>query len=60
MSESKMIFLNGSKNSFRCVCGCNVFTLLTEPEKEICHTCTGESKIRYECNSCREIWIGAK
>lgn len=40
--ESTMIFLNGSKRSFKCECLCNVFTKLSDPE---CGTI-------YRCNSC--------
>lgn len=44
--EDIMIFLNGSKTSFRCECGCNVFTKKPNNNKYVCNSCdtkyTGE------------------
>lgn len=42
----RMIYLNGSKVSFRCDCGCNVFR-----EYEYC---------KYRCNSCEATYTGSK
>ena len=41
-----MIYLNGSKNSFRCECGANVFTQI--------------NALRYRCNGCKAIYTGNK
>lgn len=43
--EAAMVFLNGSKQSFRCHCGCNVFT--TRPNSQ------------YACNACDELYQGS-
>lgn len=43
--EAAMVFLNGSKQSFRCHCGCNVFT--TRPNSQ------------YVCNACEELYQGS-
>lgn len=37
-----MIFLKGSKRSFRCACGCSVFTKI--------------SLDRYRCNVCERVY----
>jgi hypothetical protein len=39
-----MVHLNGSKQSFRCTCGCNVFSVIGDH--------------RYQCNSCLETYTG--
>lgn len=44
LNEQKMIYLNGSKTSFRCVCGANVFTKFQHK--------------RYRCNSCDATYTG--
>lgn len=44
--ENKMIFLQGSKVSFRCDCQCNVF-------KEI-------KPLKYKCNSCGTTYTGER
>ena len=43
--EAAMVYLNGSKQSFRCHCGCNIFTTLP--------------KSQYKCNGCRELYQGS-
>jgi hypothetical protein len=40
---SVMVYLNGSKVSFRCDCGCNVFS---------------KAGGKYYCNGCNSAWIG--
>ena len=42
--EQVMLFPGGSKTSFRCECGCNVFTRF--------------AKLRYRCNSCEATYTG--
>lgn len=42
--EQTMVFLNGSKSSFRCECGANVFTKFDDGS--------------YECNSCKASYKG--
>ena len=42
--DQVMLYLQGSKTSFRCDCTCNVFTKL--------------SPDRYRCNSCRTVYQG--
>lgn len=44
MTENVMIFLGGSKRSFRCACGCNVF-----------HK---DGERHYICNSCGARYRG--
>jgi hypothetical protein len=39
-----MVYLEGSKQSFRCPCGCNVFRAIGEHQ--------------YRCNSCLETYTG--
>ncbi len=46
VDTDKMIYLNGSKTSFRCECGGNVFR--------------EEEPGRYECNSCAASYRGEK
>jgi hypothetical protein len=43
-----MIYLAGSNESFRCRCGCNVFTVTMEREGD--HL--GEFLTQYRCNGC--------
>lgn len=43
-----MLYVGGSKRSFRCECGCNVFRKTAE---------TAES-VKYKCNSCGETYSG--
>jgi hypothetical protein len=42
MNEQVMCFVGGSKRSFYCSCGCNVFTKFEYN--------------RYRCNSCKETY----
>jgi len=42
----RMLFLSGSKTSFRCTCGCNVFTQLSE--------------LKYRCNGCAATHTGER
>ena len=36
----RMIFLGGSKRSFRCMCGSNVFRqILNQPHRFVCNSC---------------------
>ena len=42
--KNTMLYVDGSKTAFRCSCGANVFTKLGNK--------------RYQCNGCREIYIG--
>ena len=44
MDTNTMIYLAGSKQSFRCDCGGNVFTKWTEE--------------KFQCNSCKEKYLG--
>ena len=46
--EDKMLYIGGSKTSFRCGCGCNVFRALKADPS------------RYKCNGCRSIWKGVE
>lgn len=43
--QSTMLFLPPKKASFRCECGCNVFTAL-------------ENENTYKCNGCPATWRG--
>jgi len=45
-----MINEAGSKNSFRCDCGANVFTKASETKTEV----------KYECHGCGTRWTGTK
>lgn len=41
-----MLYLAGSKTSWRCECGCNVFRRTPAREK------------KYKCNSCGSVYVG--
>lgn len=40
-----MLYVGGSKRSFHCDCGCNVFRRIGETN-------------RYRCNSCAAVYVG--
>lgn len=43
MSDKQvMLYVGGSKKSYRCICGCNVFTVIGE-KKYRCNSCKSES-----------------
>jgi predicted RNA-binding Zn-ribbon protein involved in translation (DUF1610 family) len=45
-----MLYVDWSKTSFRCDCGCNVFKKTEE---------TAESA-KYKCNGCGEAYVGER
>ena len=46
-----MLYVAGSKHSFRCVCGANVFRKHSETISGVCY---------YECNGCEALYEGEK
>ena len=45
--ESTMLYIGGSKRSFRCECGCNVFHQLSE-DRWACNACEAEYTTEWE------------
>lgn len=56
---SSMLYVDGSKTSFRCECGANVFTHIPPAQVMVELGYTKPATVQYfECNGCRTWWAG--
>lgn len=53
MTDAKMLYVGGSKTSFRCECGCNIFHSF-KVRKGL------HREERYECNACGQVYAGGQ